>query len=549
MATKVKKGPILVIVAIVLAIVGYVFYPKLQGRLPGGAKGAGSTDVEPEKPKAPDDAQGKTGKTEPPVPAKPGFQAAAKNLIRVAGDPWSGYSTFRDNPDFTKRLKKDGLECSYVEVLDQAERFKAMKDGKIDVAVTTVDAYLSAGADAGYPGLIVLFIDESDGGDALVLGPKLKSLDDLTNGVKIAYAENTPSEYLLNYIEARFKSVKLSELTLVPQPDAKPAYDKLKAGEVDAAIVWEPYTSNAVNEIPGSTRIFDTGKGSQEVIMDVAVASRDMIQNRRAELQKFMNDYFETIEYYKNQKARHIEFLAKDGGVDNETAGRILSGILFLDLPQNAFNWFGLGDQPERVSKQILKTAKVLMATGKMHATTEVNINLFDDSFMKELKKVAEDQRKAFKELDPAISAEIEKPKEQVIEFAKIDPKRVDEAMVKVGSLDVKTILFRSGSADLDPNAQMILSDFAQIMREFPAYYCRVDGHTDNVGNAEQNRKLSEKRAWVIADYLINKQGFDRNKLIVNGFGPDRPMADNATEDGRARNRRTDFILVKPRQP
>ena len=71
----------------------------------------------------------------------------------------------------------------------------------------------------------------------------------------------------------------------------------------------------------------------------------------------------------------------------------------------------------------------------------------------------------------------------------------------------------------------------------------RIAGNTDNVGNRDLNMKLSQARAEAVARFLVGK-GFERNKFAVVGNGPDKPVASNESEDGRAKNRRTDFEVI-----
>ncbi len=71
-----------------------------------------------------------------------------------------------------------------------------------------------------------------------------------------------------------------------------------------------------------------------------------------------------------------------------------------------------------------------------------------------------------------------------------------------------------------------------------------VQGHTDNAGQAEQNRKLSQKRAEAVVKYLVGK-GIDAGRLVAKGYGPDKPIADNKTAKGRQQNRRVEFIIQK----
>jgi outer membrane protein OmpA-like peptidoglycan-associated protein len=72
-----------------------------------------------------------------------------------------------------------------------------------------------------------------------------------------------------------------------------------------------------------------------------------------------------------------------------------------------------------------------------------------------------------------------------------------------------------------------------------------VGGHTDNVGSAFGNRKLSQKRAEAVVKYLASK-GVDKHRLVAKGYGPDKPIADNKTAEGKQKNRRVEFLILKP---
>ena len=69
-----------------------------------------------------------------------------------------------------------------------------------------------------------------------------------------------------------------------------------------------------------------------------------------------------------------------------------------------------------------------------------------------------------------------------------------------------------------------------------------VEGHTDNVGNAAANKKLSEQRAKAVLDYLVGR-GVDKKRLKSVGYGLTKPVADNKTEEGRSKNRRVELVI------
>lgn len=71
-----------------------------------------------------------------------------------------------------------------------------------------------------------------------------------------------------------------------------------------------------------------------------------------------------------------------------------------------------------------------------------------------------------------------------------------------------------------------------------------VSGHTDNVGNKSYNQELSQKRAQSVVNYLT-ENGISKCRLIAKGYGMDKPVADNETEEGRAENRRVEFTILK----
>jgi outer membrane protein OmpA-like peptidoglycan-associated protein len=108
---------------------------------------------------------------------------------------------------------------------------------------------------------------------------------------------------------------------------------------------------------------------------------------------------------------------------------------------------------------------------------------------------------------------------------------------------EIAGVQFAIGAATLNPSAREALARFSGIVGVYPSLRFKVEGHTDSTGSAETNRKLSYDRAITVRDYLIG-QGVDAASVSVEGLGPDQPVADNATSEGRARNRRVEIILT-----
>lgn len=101
-------------------------------------------------------------------------------------------------------------------------------------------------------------------------------------------------------------------------------------------------------------------------------------------------------------------------------------------------------------------------------------------------------------------------------------------------------VLFDFDSAELHAEGRALLDEAEQLWETCPGISLIVAGHTSSEGDAEYNRALSERRADAVVDYLV-RRGFDRDKLTPIGYGEAQPQASNATEEGRALNRRMEF--------
>jgi outer membrane protein OmpA-like peptidoglycan-associated protein len=107
---------------------------------------------------------------------------------------------------------------------------------------------------------------------------------------------------------------------------------------------------------------------------------------------------------------------------------------------------------------------------------------------------------------------------------------------------EISGLQFATGTAELSAPAREGLARFAGVVASYPNLSFAVEGHTDSTGSTEKNNELSLRRAITVRDYLIG-QGVQASRIDVDGFGSARPIADNATADGRARNRRVEIVL------
>jgi len=109
--------------------------------------------------------------------------------------------------------------------------------------------------------------------------------------------------------------------------------------------------------------------------------------------------------------------------------------------------------------------------------------------------------------------------------------------------LSMSDILFEFGKADLKSELKENLAEIAAILKNLLTdANVTVEGHTDNVGTAAANKKLSEQRASAVLQYLVDR-GVDKKRLKSIGYGLEKPVADNSTKEGQAKNRRVELVI------
>jgi len=104
-------------------------------------------------------------------------------------------------------------------------------------------------------------------------------------------------------------------------------------------------------------------------------------------------------------------------------------------------------------------------------------------------------------------------------------------------------VTFATNSSDLNPSFFGVLDSVVLVLKEFDKTLIEIAGHTDSTGSDQYNQSLSERRAATVAAYLVTR-GVLEMRIIELGMGESRPVADNATPEGRAMNRRVELTLV-----
>ena len=117
----------------------------------------------------------------------------------------------------------------------------------------------------------------------------------------------------------------------------------------------------------------------------------------------------------------------------------------------------------------------------------------------------------------------------------------MEQALEQKKPVEIYGIYFDFNSSTIKPDSEAVLKQISDILHKNPDWKLSVAGHTDNIGDAASNQKLSERRAAAVKDALVTRYGIAPGRLTTSGFGASRPIEPNTTLEGRARNRRVEL--------
>jgi len=114
--------------------------------------------------------------------------------------------------------------------------------------------------------------------------------------------------------------------------------------------------------------------------------------------------------------------------------------------------------------------------------------------------------------------------------------------LISEGSVSTNGILFDSGSARIQPQSMGIIRQISQALQQEQSMKLKIVGHTDADGDNASNLELSRQRAEAVKNALVSVYQIDAGRLVTDGKGESEPVSDNGTSDGKAQNRRVEFI-------
>ena len=323
--------------------------------------------------------------------------------------------------------------------------------------------------------------------------------------------------------------MKPNDVEIIQVPSAIDAADAFKGGTVDAAVVWSPDDQDCVEKVPGA-KILENTKNASHIIADVFYAKKAWAEENKDKLQKLYEGWMKGAAEINNSdeaKRKAAQILADGLRQPEDFCYNAINNVRLTTHGDN-LDFFGLNSEYKGVTGEALYN--------KMRVTYS------DLGFAPE--RVPSWRLVAYQDL--VRNAQNLDGTEHLAESQKdfTAPSQEDQTREAISTKRV-SISFRTGEFQLDENAKYIIDkEFVDIARAFSNSRIRIEGNTDNTGSRQTNVSLSQKRAQAVAYYLQEEHNMPANRFIVIGNGPDKPVATNSTETGRAQNRRTDFELV-----
>jgi outer membrane protein OmpA-like peptidoglycan-associated protein/ABC-type nitrate/sulfonate/bicarbonate transport system substrate-binding protein len=470
--------------------------------------------------------------------------AAVRGTLRIGMDNWVGYFPLC-SPEMARRMRQEGYAMVCED--DQAnypERFKRLARRDLQLAVATVDSYLLNAAKLDFPGTIVAVLDESKGGDAIVAQrDRLANLSAIRgrDTLRIAYTPSSPSEHLLKSISEHF-DLKLFEGNAgrwqVKSDGSSDALKKLLNKEVDAAVLWEPDVSRALNE-PGIGKLIGS-EDTDKLIVDVLLVERRFLQENADLVGLLLKNYFDTLHHYQQQPHALRDEVTDKTRLNKGQVDAMLQGVQWTSLADNGLNWFGLvpGLQMEEGLIDTINTVvSVLRANGDFSNNPLPDRDPYRITNRQFIATLFAQQSGAQTGADAAKGDPLSRP------FSPLDDAGW-QRLREIGNLKVEPVSFRRGAGMLDLDGKQVLDRMAEKLRHYPNFRVLIKGHSDVKGDPQANLDLSSERASAVARYLTVTYGVDQNRVRALGYGGSQPLPKLEGESDRTYSYRLPRVEV-----
>jgi outer membrane protein OmpA-like peptidoglycan-associated protein/ABC-type taurine transport system substrate-binding protein len=516
MAVKIERGGYVLMTLLGLGLVGYALnrYGLLNvSKLIPGSKSSSSAKVDTAK----------------PLPTTP---AAETSDVRVRLNIWVGcvgglVANGGLDTAAGSIYNDKGLKVTFKIIDDWTEGSTALATNNVDIMLTTTDVWgkdFGKFQDQGFNAHAFYMVDWSRGADGVIGAQGIRSIEDLA-GKTVAFAPFTPSHFLL------WNGLKNSGLSTEQRNEIFSKAVHTKDGiepatlfaqqKVDAAVAWDPDMSDAVAKRAGSRKIYDT-RIANHLIADILVVSDKFAAANPGTLLKFIQGWLEGVEFIQKQPARAYTLIGtvKDFNIPPDLAKTMLEGVHLSDYADNQ-QFFGAAGTDSDYTN-IFKMSQEMYRE------------------LREIKRTSDPEESVDRRYVQQLASKFPNSPTEAPTSYKEPPKGATPIATQR-----KTIYFEPNSAKMGLDSRAVVDEIGEFMRAYDNTVVDIEGNTDSSGSRELNMSLSKERADTVKSYLMDKFHYPAARMRTMGNGPDKPLSDNDTPEGREKNRRTD-IKVYP---
>lgn len=417
---------------------------------------------------------------------------------------------------------KNGIKIHYVIENESSISSNKLISGEVQGCGYTINrtAHMQDSFEKEGVQIIIPFITNySNGGDGIVTTPEIKTVEDLV-GKKIAVPQFTEAHTLIEWLmekssltDEQIQAIRKSMMFFKTTDEIETAF---LAGDVDAAVTWEPSITNLTSTTE-SRILFDTSR-APSLIMTALVFERSFAESHEDFIVKLIDGALES----KDQYLTDFRYLKEMDAFQFNTDEELYEMCTYASTVTYADNLAILNTTGKTVYEDM---AKIWISIGQK-ANPEKAEEIFTDQYISKLAgKYDENDFTSF-----TFTADGRKAAETI-------PNK--DALLKV----TLTVQFDADDARIKSSSYEELKEFAKVANTLQGYYIQIEGNTAKVDGLD-GEEMSLKRANSVARYL-KSQGVDGDRLITKGNGDKNPIpgVSNDTEEGRAKNRRTEVFF------
>lgn len=298
--------------------------------------------------------------------------------FNIAIASWVGFAPFYIAVD-KGFFNEEGLNAKILKIEDQGARRSAFNSGQIQGMVDTLDSFAN-GVPHGLQGTMIHKIDDSYGGDGIVVRKEVDSIKDL-RGKTVAYTQGLPPQFFLLYLLKKegLTSKDIKSLYM----DAGDAGAAFVAEKVDAAVTWEPWLSKAKETEHG--KILFTSEDHPGLITDIFIVHNNVIESRKEDVEKVLRAWFKAITYISEHPDDAGAIMAQHLGLSAEEVLGMLQGLRFASYEDN-LTYFGVHGGTNKFVETFNVASEIWKEEGLITKTVD-GASVYDASFLVDLYK------------------------------------------------------------------------------------------------------------------------------------------------------------------